>query len=275
MSDGSNKTGSQPRGFCGRTRREFLWEAGAGFTGVALTALLDRDGFFGGSAVAGVTPPGRSLDRPLAPIPAPFTAKAKRCIFLFMYGGPSQMDLFDYKPELQKRHGKTVNVEVRRGYVVPQTLMASKRRFAKYGQSGQWCSDAFPCIARQMDKLAVIKSLQMDSFAHASALIQMNSGRLLQGHPCLGAWVNYGLGTLNENLPGFVVMLDPRGGPIAGAANWMSGYMPAAYQGTVLRSSGQPILNLAPASRIDRDWQQAQVQTINALNAEHLASRPG
>jgi Protein of unknown function (DUF1501) len=126
-----------------------------------------------------------------------------------------------------------------------------------------------------MDKLAVIKSLEMDSFAHASALIQMNSGRILQGHPCLGSWVNYGLGSLNENLPGFVVMLDPRGGPIAGAANWMSGYMPAAYQGTVLRSTGRPILNLSPASGIDRDWQRAQVDTINALNSQHLASHPG
>src|SRR5580704_8527470 len=150
--------------FCGRTRREFLWEAGAGFTGVALTALLDRDGFFNGAARAGMASPKHSLDMPLSPLPPPLPAKATRCIFLFMYGGPSQMDLFDYKPELQKRHG----------------------------ESGQWCSDALPCIASQMDKLAVIKSLQMDSFAHASALIQMNSGRILQGHPCLGSWVNYG-----------------------------------------------------------------------------------
>jgi hypothetical protein len=261
--------------FCGRTRREFLWETGAGFTGVALTALLDRDGFFGRTARAASTTPKHSLDKPLSPLPAPLPAKAKRCIFLFMYGGPSQMDLFDYKPELQKRHGQTVNVEVRRGLIQPQTLMGSKRKFARHGESGQWCSDALPCIASQMDKLAVIKSLQMDSFAHASALIQMNSGRILQGHPCLGSWVNYGLGSLNENLPGFVVMLDPRGGPIAGAANWMSGYMPAAYQGTVLRSTGRPILNLSPASGIDGDAQRAQVDTINALNAQHLASRPG
>jgi Protein of unknown function (DUF1501) len=261
--------------FCGRTRREFLWETGAGFTGVALTALLDRDGFFGGTARAASTTPKHSLDKPLSPLPSPLPAKAKRCIFLFMYGGPSQMDLFDYKPELQERHGQTVNVEVRRGLVQPQTLMGSKRKFARHGESGQWCSDAFPCIAKQMDKLAVIKSLEMDSFAHASALIQMNSGRILQGHPCLGSWINYGLGSLNENLPGFVVMLDPRGGPIAGAANWMSGYMPAAYQGTVLRSTGRPILNLSPASGIDRDGQRAQVDTINALNAQHLASRPG
>jgi Protein of unknown function (DUF1501) len=261
--------------FCGRTRREFLWETGAGFTGVALTALLDRDGFFSGKANASTTAPKHSLDKPLSPLPSPLAAKAKRCIFLFMYGGPSQMDLFDYKPELQKRHGQTVNVEVRRGLIQSQTLMGSKRKFARHGESGQWCSDAFPHIAKQMDKLAVIKSLEMDSFAHASALIQMNSGRVLQGHPCLGSWINYGLGSLNENLPGFVVMLDPRGGPIAGAANWMSGYMPAAYQGTVLRSTGRPILNLSPASGIDPDWQRAQVDTINALNAQHLASRPG
>jgi hypothetical protein len=263
------------RDFCGRTRREFLWEAGAGFTGVALTALLERDGFFGGAAFGGATAPKHSLDKPLSPLASPLLAKAKRCIFLFMYGGPSQMDLFDYKPELQKRHGQSVNVEVRRGLIQKQTLMGSKRKFARHGESGQWCSDALPCIAAQMDKLAVVKSLQMDSFAHASALIQMNSGRVLQGHPCLGSWVNYGLGSLNENLPGFVVMLDPRGGPIAGAANWMSGYMPAAYQGTVLRSTGRPILNLSPSTGVDRDWQRAQVQTINALNAQHLASRPG
>src|ERR1700722_9537395 len=146
MSNRATQPGNRTGGFCGRTRREFLWEAGAGFTGVALTALLDRDGFFSGRAGAGVTPPGRSLDRPLAPIPAPFPAKAKRCIFLFMYGGPSQMDLFDYKPELQKRHGQTVNVEVRRGFVVPQTLMGSQRKFARHGESGQWWCDAFPCI---------------------------------------------------------------------------------------------------------------------------------
>jgi hypothetical protein len=263
------------KAFCGRTRREFLWETGAGFTGVALTALLDRDGFFGSSAFAGTASSKHSLDKPLSPLPPPLAAKAKRCIFLFMYGGPSQMDLFDYKPELQKRHGQSVNVEVRRGMIQKQTLMGSKRKFDRHGESGQWCSDALPCIAKQMDKLAVVKSLEMDSFAHASALIQMNSGRVLQGHPCLGSWVNYGLGSLNENLPGFVVMLDPRGGPIAGAANWMSGYMPAAYQGTVLRSTGRPILNLSPSSGIDRDWQRAQVQTINAINAEHLALHPG
>src|SRR5579885_3225766 len=155
MSDGL----TQPAGFCGRTRREFLWQAGAGFTGVALAALLDRDGFFGGRALGGTTPPGRSLDRPLAPLPAPLPAKAKRCIFLFMYGGPSQMDLFDYKPELQKRDGQTVEIEIRRHSIQKQRLLASRRKWARHGQSGQWCSDALPLLATHMDELCVLKSL--------------------------------------------------------------------------------------------------------------------
>src|SRR4030095_9353397 len=147
---------------------------------------------------------------------------------LFMYGGPSQMDLFDYKPELQKRGGQTVKMEIRRGSMQEGKLLASKRTFAQHAQSGQWCSDALPHIARQIDKLAIIKSLYADSFAHGSAMLQMNSGRIIQGSPALGSWLSYGLGTSNQNLPGFVVMLDPRGGPISGASNWSSGFMPAA-----------------------------------------------
>ncbi len=268
---------SQPHGgqFCGRTRREFLWETGAGFTGLALTALLEQDGFFVQQVCAETSTSNRVFNNPLVTKASQFAPKAKRCIFLFMYGGPSHMDLFDYKPELQKRDGQTINVEVRRGRVKKQTLLASKRKFARYGETGQWCSDALPHLALHMDKLAVVKSLYMDSFAHGSAILQMNCGRVIQGHPSLGAWFGYGLGTLNQNLPAYVVMLDPRGGPINGAANWMSGYMPAAYQGTVLRSSGQPILNLQPTERLSRDNQLAQLRALNALNAEHLASRPG
>jgi len=256
-----------------------LWETGAGFTGVALAALLDRDGFFNtarGEAPAKLSADAQLLQQPLAPRVAPLLARAKRCIFLFMYGGPSQMDMFDYKPKLQELDGKTVDIEIRRGSVQKQKLLGSKRKFAQHGESGQWCSDALPHTAKQMDKLAVIKSLYMDSFAHGSAMLQMNSGRTIQGSPCLGSWVGYGLGTLNENLPGFVVMLDPRGGPISGAANWSSGFMPAAFQGTVFRSAGQPILNLAPeAGGVSRGAQRERITAINALNDLHLASRPG
>lgn len=243
---------------CAGTRREFLWQTGAGFAGLALTAMLEADGFFARAAE-----------------PAPRKTKAKSCIFLFMYGGPSQMDLFDYKPELQKRDGKTANLEIRRGSVQPGVLLASKRSWKQHGQSGQWCSDVLPNVARHIDKLAVVKSLYADSFAHGSAMIQMNSGRVIQGHPSLGSWLHYGLGTANQNMPGYVVMLDPRGGPISGAANWSSGFMPAAHQGTVFRSSGQPVLNLESASAYPAAMQKDFVNTAAALNAKHLAKHPG
>lgn len=258
--------------FCGRTRREFLWETGAGFTGLALAALLEGDGFFQNRAVAmSLRPDGA----PLAVRPPHFPARAKRCIFLYLYGGPSQMDLFDYKPELQKRDGQTVNMEIRRRDVKPSKLLASRRAFKRHGETGQWCSDALPHIAQHMDKLAVIKSLYQDSFAHGSANLQMNCGRIIQGYPSLGSWLSYGLGTENENLPAFVVMLDPRGGPIPGPPNWASGFMPAAYQGTVFRSTGEPILNLASGRATTRAAQRRQIDTINALNAQHMASRTG
>jgi hypothetical protein len=123
--------------------------------------------------------------------------------------------------------------------------------------------------------MCVIKSLYADTFAHGSAMIQMNSGRVIQGWPSLGSWLGYGLGSENQNLPGYVVMLDPRGGPISGAANWSSGFMPAAYQGTHLRNKGQPILDLAPQTRRTRQAQRDQMDTLGALNAEHLKDRPG
>jgi hypothetical protein len=249
---------------CTGSRREFLWQTGAGFGGVALAGLLEGAGFFTKIAQASNLPklPARR-------------SHVKSCIFLFMYGGPSHMDLFDYKPELQKREGKTVNLEIRRNDLKPGTLLASKRSWAQYGESGLWCSDALPHLAQHMDKLAVVKSLYADSFAHGSAMIQMNTGRVIQGHPSLGSWLHYGLGTLNENLPGYVVMLDPRGGPISGAANWSSGFMPAAHQGTVFRASGQPILNLETPPGYTREMQNDLIQTANALNGEHLITRPG
>ena len=185
------------------------------------------------------------------------------------------MDLFDYKPELQKRDGQSVDLEIRRRSVQASKILGSKRRWAQHGQSGQWCSDALPLLSRQMDKLAVIKSLYADSFAHGSAMLQMNSGRIIQGYPSIGSWLSYGLGTLNQNLPGYVVMLDPRGGPISGAANWSSGFMPAAYQGTVFRASGQPILNLESTSGLTSEMQRDLINAANTLNAEHLRQRPG
>jgi hypothetical protein len=247
-------------------RREFLKAFGTSMAGISLS------GIFPGTEVFGAAP-ASALVNPLAPRPHKFPVKAKACIYLYMYGGPSQMDLFDYKPELQKNDGKEVDMEIRRRDIRKSKLLGSRRVFSKHGESGLWCSDALPNIARHMDKLAVVKSLHMDSFAHGSANLQMNCGRILQGHPSLGAWVAHGLGSSNPNLPGFVVMLDPRGGPIPGAANWASGYMPAAYQGTVLRSGGNPILNLAPRTEVTHSMQGAKIRMINRFNELHRGGR--
>jgi hypothetical protein len=162
---------TRPHPQCVGSRRQFLWELGAGFTGLALASLLEGDGFFAKQAGAAELPGVN----PLAPRIVHFPVKAKACIFLFMFGGPSQIDLFDYKPELQKRDGQSIDNEFRRNARTKAVLQASRRTFKQHGQSGLWCSDAFPNIARHMDKLAVVKSLYSDSFAHGSAVLQMNS----------------------------------------------------------------------------------------------------
>lgn len=261
---------------CPGHRREFLWQAGAGFAGLALTALLDQDGFFAKHASAADLP-GRqpAPANPLAPRISHFPAKAKSVIFLFMYGGPPSMDTWDYKPELQKRDGEEIQIEIRRGSIQKQKLLASQRTFRQYGEAGLWGADCFEHINQHLDKLAIVKSLYADTFAHGSAMIQMNSGRIIQGYPSIGSWLNYGLGSENANLPGYVVMLDPRGGPISGPANWSAGFMPAAYQGTHLRHQGEPILDLAPKGGQSREQQRDQIDTLAALNAQHLATRPG
>ncbi len=245
------------------SRRGFLRNFGLGMGGLSLSGIFPGDEVFAHDDYVA----------PLAARPPDLPVRAKACIFLYMYGGPSQMDLFDFKPELQKNSGKTVQMEIRRREMRKSTLLGSRRTFRRRGNSGLWCSDALPNVARHMDKLAVVKSLYMDSFAHGSANLQMNCGRVLQGHPALGSWIARGLGTTNPNLPGFVVMLDPRGGPIPGAANWASGYMPAAYQGTVLRSTGNPILNLKSPAGLDARMQADKIRTLNRLNALHLEGR--
>lgn len=240
---------------------------------------MDRRGLLRlGAAAAGLSLgssaqlQARALGMPLMPA---LPKKAKRIIFLFMFGGPSQMDLFDYKPELQKRAGQTITHERRKGKMSKSVILGSPQTFKQYGETGQWCSDAFKHLPAHMDKLAVIKGLFTDSFAHGSAVLQLNSGKIFQGHPALGAWLNYGLGSENPELPGFVVMHDPRGGPISGPANWTSGYMPAKYQGTLFRSTGQALLDLAPAPSafrygMTREMEGDQIDTIAALNAAHL-----
>jgi hypothetical protein len=256
--------------FCGRTRREFLWQVGGGFGAVALSGLLG-DRFFAGQAVAadGVS----KFVNPLAPRQPHFPAKAKSVIFLFMYGGPSHIDTFDYKPQMKGMDNKTVTVKTsgRGGIKNEGRIVEPRWNFKSYGQCGKWVSDLFPHLGRCVDDIAFIHSMTADSPQHGSAMFQMNTGKILSGSPCLGSWVNYGLGSVNEDLPGFVVMLDPRGGPISGAKNWSSGYMPAHYEGTLLRSAGAPILDLTRPRGLSAAAQRDLLDGLRAYNTEHYA----
>ena len=254
--------------FCGRTRREFLWQSGAGFTSLGLLDRLSRDGVFPAA-------PRTGGDNPMAPKAPHHAPRAKAVIFLFMYGGPSQVDTFDYKPKLYPLDGKTIDIDTkgRGGSKKQGRVVGPKWSFRQYGQCGKYVSDLFPHLARSVDDLAFVHSMYADSPLHGSAMLMMNSGRILSGAPCLGSWATYGLGSENENLPGFVVMLDQTGGPISGAKNWNSGYMPALYQGTVLRPQGEPILSLdLPAGMTMRE-QRRLLDALREQNEAHHTER--
>jgi Protein of unknown function (DUF1501) len=260
---------------CGTNRREFVWEMGAGFAGLALSSLLADDGFFQRHANASEA---ATVLGPLAPKQPHFPSKVKSCIFLMMNGAPSQVDTFDYKPELEKYAGKQlpadkeyINSGGRKvGYLTP-----AWRKFRPGGDSGLLISDYFPNVRKHADKLAVLKSCHTDSHAHGSALVAMNTGKTFIGRPSLGAWSVYGLGTENQSLPGYVVMLDKRGGPIGGQPNWSSGFMPSTYTGTLFRPTGDPILDLRGPEHITRNVQREQLDLLAKLNQQHLDARPG
>jgi hypothetical protein len=256
--------------FCGRTRREFLWQTGGGFTGVALAGLLGND-FFTRQATAA---PQSDFINPLTPKKPHFTPKAKSVIFIFCYGGPSHVDTFDYKPKLYDLDGKTIEVKTfgRGGKKNEGRVVGPKWKFKPYGQCGKMVSDLFPHLSTCVDDLAFIHSMYAESPIHGSAMLMMNSGRILSGHPCLGSWVNYGLGSVNEDLPGFVVMLDKTGGPISGPKNWSSGYMPASYQGTVIRADATPIHDLDLPPGMTRAVQRDLLDRLREKNEEHLAA---
>src|SRR6266516_1372688 len=192
-----------------------------------------------------------------------------------MYDKPSHNETFDYKPGMKGMDGKTVQVKTfgRGGHKNDGRIVEPRWNFQQYGQCGKWVSDLFPHLATCVDDIAFIHSMTADSPIHGSAMLQMNSGRILSGSPCIGSWVNYGLGTVNQDLPGFAVMLDPTGGPISGAKNWSSGYMPASYQGVILRSAGDPILDLQRPDGMTEGMQRRLLDTLNEYNTAHLAAR--
>ncbi len=257
---------------CGITRRETFTQIGAGFAGLALLDLISGDQPANQLMATDLPRPTGSGPRgSILPRKA-----AKSCIFLTMNGAPSQVDTFDHKPALKKYAGKTlpsdkdyINSGGRKvGYLTP-----AWRPFRPGGESGLMISDYFPNVRKHADKLCVLNACHTDSHAHGSALVAMNTGKTQIGRPSLGSWSVYGLGSANHDLPGYVVMLDKRGGPISGQPNWSNGFMPASHTGTPFRSQGAPILDLSGPAHLRGLPQQAQLELLSQLNNLHREQR--
>jgi len=256
-------------------RRDFLTTCCSGMGGLALSSLLS-------SAARAQERKPLELDplRPLAPRRPPFVPRAKRIIFLYQYGGPSQVDTWDHKPLLAKLHGKPVPAEIRAkkdkvGGVFNachDKLMAGPWAWRRYGESGLWASDLVSRTAAHADDLCLVRSMQADSSNHAPATYQMNTGVILPGKPSLGSWLTYGLGSENQNLPGYVLLFKVAG--LGGSPNWANGFLPAAFQGTQFRHEGDPVLDLRPPDRF-ADAQRPTIDAIQEFNAEHRDARPG
>lgn len=241
------------------SRRQLLWETGGGLAGIALAQLL-------------------ATDQARAAARAPhFPPKAKHIILIYLPGGLSAIDTFDYKPSLEKHHGQETQGA---NTITPffgkrGTVMKSPWTFRQYGQSGKWVSSMLPHLATCVDDLAFVHSMVARSNAHGPAIFQMSTGFIFQGFPSVGSWVSYGLGSENENLPSFVVLPDPRGLPPCGVANWGNGFLPAAHQGVVFGNANQPIADLAPAKPLAERTQAASYDLLSQLNEEHLKENPG
>ena len=249
-------------------RREFCRQAGKGLGLVALSSL-----------VAAETAAARELARPMAPLAPHFAPRAKRVVWLFMHGGPSQVDLLDPKTELIRLAGKPLPASIgsvmTRRDVGKNPLLGPIRPFRKHGQSGLELSDFLPHLAQHADKLCVLRSCHGDSVNHPQAVYQTNTGSVLLGRPSLGSWVSYGLGTMNDNLPAFVVLPDPGGGLKGGPPAWGNGYLPTAYQGTTMRPGKQPLLNLLPQPGMTSERQIATLGLIRNMNQQHAQQRDG
>jgi hypothetical protein len=244
------------------SRRQFFTKAGSGLAGIALASLLKAD-----------APPD-----PLAPKKPHHPPKAKSVIWLFMEGGPSHLDLFDPKPKLNELSGQPMPASFGKVLTAMGTgsnsLMGTKRTWKQYGQSGMWVSDWYPHTAQHVDEMSIIRSCWADGLNHVGSVCQMNTGSILAGRPSMGAWVTYGLGTANKNLPAFVVLLDDKE-PVGGPKDWSAGFLPATYQGTQLRQGDTPILHLKPPNGITDDEQRSKLEFLRQINSEFDNRHPG
>ena len=248
------------------SRRHFLWNSGGGLGAIALAWMLNRDS--ARAAETGAT----SARQPH------FRAKAKRVVQVFCAGGVSHLETFDYKPELERMHGRTLEGKGENlGFFgQPGRLMKSLYQFRQHGESGAWVSDLLPHIAGCADDVCFIKSMFARSNNHTPAAFQMNSGFTLNGFPCMGAWLSYGLGTENENLPAFVVLPDPRGLPAGGSINWTSGFLPANHQGVAFRTqSAEPVADLHTPADISTAARTADMTLLASMNRDFADAHPG
>jgi hypothetical protein len=247
------------------SRRHILQQAGAGFGGMALQSLLGADGVLENT-------------NSMAPRAPHFAPKAKSVIFLFMYGGPSHVDLFDPKPALAKWHGQAIPVfkkeDAFMGSKTKNVAMQGYYKFARHGQAGIDMAEVYPNLARHADTMCVIRSMHAESNNHGPAIFQMNTGFMQAGRPSMGSWVTYGLGSESENLPAFVVLLDHQGAPVNGALNWSNGFMPATFQGVPFRSNGEPIAYLTPPKNVSRSQQRARLDLLKQWNTEFAEANP-
>lgn len=250
-----------------QTRRHFFGQCGVGLGAMALGSLLNE-----GRA--------RAADAdPLAPRPGHFPARAKNVIFLFMAGGPSQLEMLDFKPELQKRHDQPIPESFIKGkrFAFMNTfsketpkLLGTKRKFAQYGSNGVWVSECLPEFAKVVDEVAIIRSMATEPVNHAPAKLFMNTGSTQFGRPSMGSWLTYGIGSESRDLPGFVVLQSGPRGPRGGAVNWGSGFLPTTHQGVPFRNGSEPILNLARPRNITETGQRDALDAIRDLNTERL-----
>ena len=257
------------------SRRSFFSRVGDGIYGAALVSLFGND-LFEGRLVSGATRNRDVYD--LKPRLPHFEPKAKSVIHLFMNGGPSQVDLFDHKPLLEKYSGQPPSRELANDIEFADQmggLMPSPFKFSRHGESGMEISELLPHLSHHVDDIALIRSMFGGHFNHEPSLFLMQTGRLNSGHPSLGSWVIYGLGNENQNLPAYVVLDDPKGLPINGIQNWQSGWLPPVYQGIRVRSVGSPILNLKPREEFPRPVLELARSVLANFDIDHRNKRPG
>ena len=245
------------------TRRDFFRSVPGGICGAALASLVRAE--------------DAAPHADFAPRKPHFAGKAKSVIHLFQNGGPSQMDLFDPKPELDKHHGEKYADKLAGEIEFVQNagaIMRSPFRFAKHGRCGADVSDAMPHLATVVDDVTFIRSMHTTNITHEPAVYMIQSGKITPGRPTLGAWVTYGLGSVNQNLPAYVVLDDPKGLPVNGVENWQAGFLPPMFQGTRFRSTGSPVLNLKPDTERPATISKAESELLSKLDSMHKSARP-